>query len=447
MKRTPYKHQVEATDFAVKRNGACFWMKMRTGKTLATVHAIAKANAFPCLIIAPKAIMPVWKAEFLLEGADPRLVDIVEGPKQKRIKMLQHPAPVVIANYEMITAYRLFDCAEWGSIVIDESLKIGNIGTKRTLACLDYIESRMYPKDQMRFCLSGSPASESPFQLVPQMFFVLGNFMGYKSWEKYIMENWRYNKYSYKWEPIRKAHLAEIKKFNQENAFHCDLGFGKDTLRRRLEVEPTEHQKRLINTIRESETYTREGETLRYTPMVRAGFELQVCAGRNPFTGEIFDKSRIRQIIEWCIDTEEPCLVVTRYRKGFIEAFVQEAEALSKGKLRVGTMVGSQADLNQETLSKFQAGVLDVIIGQAEVVSEGLDFSRASVIHYLSNSYSQNTRAQSEARCTNLKKKEPTELIDYVTRGCLDGALVDLLEKKADLSSQYVEEWRNKKIT
>jgi hypothetical protein len=348
---------------------------------------------------------------------------------------------VVIVNYEMLEPYRVFTRYPWAAIVLDESLKIGNLTSKRTRYCIDYVQQKRYPKGQARFCLSGSPASESPFQLIPQMYFVHGEFMGEQDWQDYVQKNWEYNAYSYKWEPIRgKAYFKEIQKWNDEKAFHCDLGLGDSILRRRISFDPSPIQLKLLDRIRNERSYTdKDGVGKDFTPLVRADYELQVCAGLDPFTKKMVDTRKIEHILDWHMDNDcEPLLIITRYRTGIIEAFKDVAGKYGK-KLKYGIMAGGEENATVKGL--FDTGTINIVLGQITVVKMGLNFSRANTIFYLSNSFSQDDRTQSELRCTNMSKEKPVEVMDLLLRGCLDGSTVDLLEQKQDVSSQYVQKW------
>ena len=442
--RIPKPHQLLGAEYGFRNNGACYWMKMRTGKTLTTILALEKLESFPALIVCPRSIMQVWKDEIVLHGCDPNLVRCIDGTKQQRESIIRKqqkdPLPFCIINYEAIEPFRIFHSYPWQAIVLDESLKVANITAKRTQYILEYVQSRRYPEGQARFCLSGSPASEGPVQLIPQMYFVHGNFMGNESWDSYMMQNWRYDDRYYKWVPIQgKKHTAEIQEWNKEKAFHCDLGIGDKILRRRVTIELSERQRDKITKIRQDAFYqTPEGESMQYTPLVRANHELQVCMGLDFTTKIMFDTRKIEAILDWHKDTGEPCLVLSQYRTGVLECFKKIAESR---KIKYGVMVGGSAQENQKVKEMFDKGLINVVFGQITVVKMGLNFSRANTIHYLSNSYSQDDRTQSELRCSTMDKTDPVEVIDYITPGCLDGAVVDLLESKQSISSSYVQKW------
>jgi len=440
--RTPFPHQVIAADYGYAHRGACYWMEMRTGKTFSSIMAVKKLKAWPLLIVCPKSVMGVWEAEFKIDGVDPDNIAILDGPRGKRMKLLKEQRPITVCNFEMLTEYDIFRFEEWGSIIIDESIKIGNLSSKRTQYVLDYIADGKYPKDQARFCLSGSPASESPFQLVPQMYFVLGQFMGYTDWEKYVRDNWEYDSRLYKWIVKKgKVHTGEMREWNKRNSFQLtmkEIGLGVPLLRRRIELPLSAEQEKLIESVRSDSHYQDKA----YTPLVRANHELQICCGMNPITKDVFDTRKIEHILNWHIDEgHEPCLVLSEYRTAIMDKFIEIA---SQMKIKVGCMVGGQPEVNKKIKEDFDKGKINVIFGQVEVVKMGLNFSRASTIFYLSNSYSQDDRTQSEVRCSQMGKTTPTEIIDLVHPLCLDGAVIDLLEKKQDVSSSFVQKFYGK---
>jgi hypothetical protein len=74
----------------------------------------------------------------------------------------------------------------------------------------------------------------------------------------------------------------------------------------------------------------------------------------------------------------------------------------------------------------------------------GLDFSRSNYLFYLSNSYSQDDRTQSEERGNHTKKTGILQIIDIVTRDSNERKLVALLTSKKKLSQSYIRETMSK---
>jgi SNF2 family DNA or RNA helicase len=170
--------------------------------------------------------------------------------------------------------------------------------------------------------------------------------------------------------------------------------------------------------------------------LVKASHELQICAGLDPETKEIKDNSKFHAIRDYLLDTGEPALILSNLRSYVIPHLEM---VLRKGGLRVGVIVGGDSKVARAVLAEFQAGKIDIVIGQIAVVKMGLDFSRASTILTFNNSYSHDDRVQALARCSNIQKSAPVDVLDFVIGETLDEEIVDILEKKESVSSQYME--------
>jgi hypothetical protein len=96
---------VEGSDLAAKVKRLCLWMEMRTGKTLTSIDAVKKADAWPLLVVCPKGLFPVWYSEFKRDGADMDEVQIIEGTPLRKRRMIQEPKGINIVNYDILESY------------------------------------------------------------------------------------------------------------------------------------------------------------------------------------------------------------------------------------------------------------------------------------------------------------------------------------------------------
>jgi SNF2 family DNA or RNA helicase len=111
----------------------------------------------------------------------------------------------------------------------------------------------------------------------------------------------------------------------------------------------------------------------------------------------------------------------------------------------VAAITGATPQAERERIRRdFQAGKLRVVVGQVKAVKMGMDFSRADYLFYLSNSYSQDDRTQSEDRGNHTQKTGILQVVDLCTKGGNDRKLVSLLTTKKALSRSYIEETLSK---
>ena len=98
IKATPYRHQIEAYTFALKRlmegGGAALLMEMGTGKTLTAIAIVGAllllAGIQRVLIVAPLSIVGVWRDEFERFAGFEYDLAVLEGSVAKKADTLRH---------------------------------------------------------------------------------------------------------------------------------------------------------------------------------------------------------------------------------------------------------------------------------------------------------------------------------------------------------------------
>lgn len=445
MKKTLYPHQEQGVEYIVN-GGSLLFMEMRTGKTLTTIRGIKKLQkdkiyrCFPVLIVCPKSVAETWKNELHEDGVPDEQVQIVTGSIMKRTTQLRHPKWFNIVNYEMLETYDVLK-RPWRFIVYDESIRLGNLSAKVTkYAVKKRIEGIRY------LGLSGSPASESPIQLVSQYLAIKGDFMGYTVYGEYLNDHWKYVERAWKWRPKKKSHLQEIQDYTQQTAYCVtmkDLNLGSEKLYTVRDIEANKAQEDLFFRVRELTHYTsRDGEKMEYNALTRTTHEQLVASGIDPYTGMLINDAKIQDVLDYYRVYDEPILILSRFT-----SLIQHAlKIFKKAKVKVDFIDGSvpvksnTEKTREDKRVEFMEGRLDVVIGQVTTVKMGLDFSRATTIFYLSNSFSQDDRAQSEMRATHVDKKDPVQIVDSCTVGSMDHTVVELLKDKMEVSTEYIQQ-------
>ena len=119
IKATPYRHQIEAYEYAcglfglppggAMRSGGCALLReMGTGKTITSIAitgALSNAGRIRrVLIVAPLSILGVWEEEFQKFAAFPYALAVLTGPGSRKLDILRHMTgavlQVVVVNYE-----------------------------------------------------------------------------------------------------------------------------------------------------------------------------------------------------------------------------------------------------------------------------------------------------------------------------------------------------------
>lgn len=439
MKKILYPHQEAGVKYVVK-GGSALWMQMRTGKTLTTIRSIQALLKrriylpFPVLIVCPKSVMETWRSELLGDGVPGDRIQIIDGPKVKRQGMLRHLKWFNVCNYEMLEPYDVL-AEDFRFIVYDESVRIGNYSSKVT----KYV-TRRYDKTKRYLALSGAPASESSLQLFPQYMAIQGNFMGYSAYADYLEDHWRYIERSYTWKPRSKKHLEDVQKYNHDTGYCItmkDVGLGSEKLYSIRNIPANKKQLELLELTKTLSFYRRDGKDIEFNPLTRTTFEQMIAAGMNPYEGnKLISDAKIKDVIQYYLDNKEPLLILSRFKSLIGET----VKLFEKNKIRTRYIDGDvEVPEREEIRAEFMNGDFDVVVAQVKTVKMGLDFSRATTIFYLSNSFSQDDRAQSEERATHVKKTDPVQIIDTCTEGTMDSMVVELLRNKQEVSTAYIQ--------
>ena len=177
MKTTPWAHQLEGVEFFRSRCAAMFFWGMGAGKSLGTIASISDAGAKRVIIISPKAVVPVWSAEFEKHWPDHpfTIVPLRKGTTKRKASALHSaiadsPAVICAVNYETVWREPLSSLVlrtPWDLVVLDEIQKIKSPGGKASRFAARL--GRMVPR---RLGLSGTPMPLGPQDLFAEFRFL-----------------------------------------------------------------------------------------------------------------------------------------------------------------------------------------------------------------------------------------------------------------------------------
>jgi len=416
-------------------------MKPRTGKTLAVVDTTVLLGKKCVLIICPSPIMATWEDTLLEEEYTTEDVVVIhrknKSIKQIRNRLLATRPRFFIINYEKVKAADAlhirenlmgpFDICDWDCIIVDESYRIAHWESKTT----EYLTRYPKPIYQARFCLSGTPAPETPLNFATQFLFMEGVYFGETSIVGYLGKYWRtqpgtYDKYFVK-DP---QHLEDIKAYVALRSYRIslkDLGFGCEVFESKRVVAANKAQQLWLNWVRNADRYVdKNGKDRPFLPITRSLYERMISTGVAPITGEVISDNKVLDIIELYLYQPEPMLVVSYFKKVLYRAY----DLMTAQGIRCGLIVDVDREEAERIRKSFQDGDLDIVIGQTDKVKEGLDFSRIKKLIKISDTVSQNANEQVGDRGQNLKRTGSYDTITICTEGTTDKRLSSLLKSK-----------------
>lgn len=474
MNKKRFPHQIEAKNKALHKGGLCFYMGMRTGKTLTALDTIKQSKNFPVLIIAPLGVLATWKAELISEGVEREKIATVRPKKNRKIGtaldlLLNSEADYFLINFDSVVAldalyfrsdYQIkvsplmrslgesellrapswLGIKDWKCVVVDESYRIANGESELTKYLLTFPK----PSDQMRLCLSGTPAAEGPYQYAPQFIFVFGVYFGCETVFEYMDRYWVWNEYEFKWKVRDKFHLTEIRNHVQEFSYCItmeELGLGCQIFQTIRELEPTPEQIELYFWCKHVIIYERGEEEIEINPATRVLFEQKISAGVHPLTNEIISDSKILDWIEYFEVDRKPLLVSSRFKAPIFRA---KELCLARGIRAEIIYSGVSVEERDRIRVAFQNGELDVVIGTEGTIYRGLDFSNLSDMIIMSSGYSAEKREQLELRGNNVMRKEPYQIINQFVTGSLDSHIFEIVTNKKEDARHYLKELSDK---
>ena len=465
-----FPHQIQASAKGANLGCMGFWMEMRTGKSLSSMDTIARLNAYPLLIMCPFIALPGWVNEFRGDGWDMDKVQLVrpEGPKTvlTAIEKLANPeAQVFIVNLNIVKdldvmgirkGYRTeidkatgslnprfprgLGLADWKGIILDESYRIANPDNEITKYLLRYPNVNRH---QNRFCLSGTPASEHPYDVCTQYIWMEGEYFGCHSVDEYFRRYWDYVENTYSWVIRDPHHRQEIRDYMQSRGFCAtmdSLGLGGKALYHHRDIQCTPEQQKILDWLKIAMTYNHKetGETMIMEPVVRHTFERQAAAGIDPMSEQIISTNKIQDAVEYYLANPTPTVIVNRWRP-LVEPVSQAFEAKGIGCPFIHGDV-KQSDREQIRLD-FQAGKYNVVSCQVDTIKEALDFSRLDTLWFMSNSGSHYARAQTEKRGNHTKRTKPYLVVDQHTEGTTERVLTNVLTQKKKDSTFFIKDF------
>jgi SNF2 family DNA or RNA helicase len=161
-----FKHQEKALWHILENERCALWAECGLGKTLATIEAL-KILPKPIIVLAPKRVANhTWVEELGKWWADCDY-QLATGTPAKRTKALAADAELYIINFELVPW--LVENNEWHykTVVIDESTRIKNRGSKLFKAL-----RKVAPKWEHLIELTGTPSPNGLMDLWSQLYLI-----------------------------------------------------------------------------------------------------------------------------------------------------------------------------------------------------------------------------------------------------------------------------------
>lgn len=471
MRSKPYKHQAEIAESTWHLPAYALWHEQGTGKTrivLETAERLHRAGKITgLLVVAPPGVHLGWALDECPKHLDAGTFRAVAWDRdlvRTRLavsEVMQYPGlQVMTISYDQM----MTDAgARWAKKFLeagprlycaDETSKIKTPGTQRTKRIL---ASAAYAP--FRRILNGTPVTDSPFAAYSQLRFLEHGF-----WErtvgvrnnatfKALFGVWEIRKAGHRQYPHLVDHrnlplLREVMESIGSTILKDDVLDLPAKIRVTRRFEPSTRQKEMHGAL--LETYRAEfpdgAEVTAELAIVRLTRLRQIASGFVPADGEparwidgpstprlealedALEEAGMgegpqpgRQAIVWCQYSLSVDAVMARCRAMDLRAAPYD-----------GRIPG---DARRQTVEGFQGGSIDVLVAKPQCGGVGLTLTAATTVIYYENGYSREERLQSEDRAHRIGQTRPVTYIDLLGEDLIDGHVLGVLERKADVAA------------
>lgn len=412
-----YPHQIQARDFLLSRKRAILADAPRVGKTMPA--ASAAVEHLPALVICPAVVKPGWVKAFAALGYQSQEI------RGRAAAQAVKAEGIVVINYDLLQDLQQLDC--WATVILDESHRIKTPTAKRTKSAIKIMKAtpRVY-------ALSGTPIPNKPIELWP-LLHGLGIYK--RSWLEFAF---RYCKaWNPPWGGLDVSGASNLPELRERLKPHV--------LRRKREQVFTGYQHPVVSLVeldlpndRREKAFDADAvaEAVSANPNAILAIEglseiMREGGERKAPLAADFIRARIEQ------EPEEP-LVVFAWHKSVV-AMLSDSLKQDPPISHVVVTGETSASARQQAIADFQAGKVQVIIGNISSISEGVDLSRANTVIFAESTWQTSALEQASARVENINKQGCAPLIYLLTiRASLDSIVLSKVLKKVGIIEQII---------
>ncbi len=414
--------------------------EMGLGKSIQTIMYIksklqANKNA-KFLIVVPTSLIYNWENEFQKFEKNISIL-LINGTKEKRIELLKKEYQVLITSYGLLRQdIDIYQEINFDTCIIDEAQNIKNLNTDITKACKEI-------HADIKFALTGTPIENSILELWSIFDFIMPGYLSNLSKFKRL--------YSVKEIEENPGLLYEL---NQQIAPFILRRKKKDVLKdlpEKLEnqvlVELDEYEKKLYI-----------GEQIRTKELIE-----ETIRTEGFMKSQILILSLLTKLREICID---PRLIVEQETK--ISSKLKTLLEILKGSISNGhkILVFSQftgalglirQELDQEGISyyyldgstpskrrmemanAFNIDETSVFLISLKAGGTGLNLTSADIVIHVDPWWNPQVENQATDRTHRIGQKKIVEVIKLIAKGTIEEKIIELQNKKKNLSEQIIE--------
>ena len=416
---------------------------MGLGKTIQTLcHLHHEKHAgradLPCLIIAPKSVVPNWAKE-VRKFAPSMSVLTLEGPRRKRYYPVMQHADLVVTSYPVLLrdAEELL-AQEFHYVVLDEAHTIKNSSSQVTKVAYQI-------KARNRLALSGTPIENHLGELWSLFHFLMPGYLGSEL-------------------SFQQSYRIPIEKHRDEASFKRLANRVRPLMLRRtktLVAKDLPQKTEIIQTIdlspRQVELYEavrasiykdlnaeidRRGLNASKILILDALMKLrQVCCHprllKLPAAQKAKNSAKLDHLMEMIgpmVEEGRRILIFSQFT-GMLELI--EAQ-LRKRKIKFQSLTGASKNRGELT-DNFQSGKVPVFLISLRAGGTGITLTAADTVIHYDPWWNPALESQATDRAYRIGQKNPVFVYKLISRGTIEEKIVMLQQKKRALFEGILE--------
>lgn len=479
LKTKPYQHQQECLDLSKDKEYFAILLEQGLGKTKVLLDTAAwlycQEKITRLLVLAPNGVHSNWvRREIPVHLPDVGSTETMEWGETSTTtnKFKRHYSSLVknkglsifCVNVEALSSpvpmpdslLRTREFLQSGPslVVIDESSRIKTPSTSRTKRVMQLGKLSKY-----RRIMTGTPVTQSPFDLFSQFKFLDPKIMGFSSYHAFRHQYGVFERQvamkggrQYGYETlIRYVRLDDLQKkiaphsYRRTKAECLDL---PPKIYQRIPIKMSDRQKKLYETMKEEglAEIPEEGlELLAPLQIVRLMRCQQILGGYLPTENPKDNDDQVVQIpgpnpkmealIELVTEAPKKTIVWARFRHEIKEIVARLRDVLRHPAI-VELHGGVVGEARERSVDRFQEDPDCLVLVGQQQSGIGVTLHKAETVIYFSNTFSYEQRYQTEDRAHRIGLTHPVVYVDLEMRDTIDERIRTVLlrsKKTADL--------------
>ena len=468
-KHKPFAHQLDCWDKSKDVENYGLFMEMGTGKTKVLIDTASylydngKINGL--LVIAPKGVYANWMNNelptHLPDHIKPRTVMWQAGESEKKnlanmqyLSESQEDFSILLMNVEAMSHARLAKIATWFlskrrcMLAIDESTTIKSPSAARTKALI-----KMSTLAKYRRIMTGSPVTNSPLDMYSQFKlldpYIIGNASFYAFRNHYAeIVHMRAGPRTYP-KIMGYRNMDELQGLISKHGYRITKAEClnlPDKMYTTRYVEMTPEQTSAYKKIKEQAVAVLQGKLLTAPIVLTQLLRLhQVVCGHvtmDDGTTVALPNNRVSELLDAVEETTGKVIIWANYRDDIRQVYEKLTEVYGKESV-VRYTGGTSTQERVKAIDAFQGGNARFFLGTPSAGGFGITLTAATTVIYYSNSYSLETRLQSEDRAHRIGQNNSVLYIDLVCQNTVDEKILSAIKGKRDLATNLLDTWRD----